>query len=259
MTSKTRALVLFADQVLSCNYAQEKSILEQTQHNNLDQIASLGCTAKLHVRTTTQQHVAQLLGIFETKPQEQQESQIEQPLNKMNVFVWSNQTQVQTLCQQNHHSRFATFADDSLPNAQQVAQKLSEHDLVLLHRNGMDNAAACISYMDELVQHFAQDASIYLVIVASFAHVPDSNEKPAVPTFVPPQSYCLLHNQIVPHVRHQFPMVAVYHQDKVTRKDKNTQFTEASCLMHAGMGSLLADRFLFEIAYKLGFTPKYGA
>jgi hypothetical protein len=43
------------------------------------------------------------------------------------------------------------------------------------------------------------------------------------------------------------------------RKDRVDEFNVATIEAHGGGGCILAERMLFEIAYKIDKAPKYGA
>lgn len=55
------------------------------------------------------------------------------------------------------------------------------------------------------------------------------------------------------------PLLVVRRLPGVMRRDKATRCSVAECLSKGGMGCILADRLIPEIAYKLGRAPKYGA
>lgn len=54
-------------------------------------------------------------------------------------------------------------------------------------------------------------------------------------------------------------LLAVHLHIGSTRKDLVTQFTEREIAQLGANGRDLIDFFIPELAYKLGFTPKYGS
>ena len=55
--------------------------------------------------------------------------------------------------------------------------------------------------------------------------------------------------------------IAMYHHDGTVRRDAARRFSVEEYVgrNRAGLGTVLADRFLLELAFKLGRAPKYGA
>ncbi|GJP55605.1 hypothetical protein CLOM_g14554 [Closterium sp. NIES-68] len=81
---------------------------------------------------------------------------------------------------------------------------------------------------------------------------------PRVP-FVPRQSYELRGDEPVKGVRHHHPLLVTRHLPAVTRCDEATRFGMQECLQNGGDRAILADRFIYEVAFKLWRYPKYGA
>ena len=57
----------------------------------------------------------------------------------------------------------------------------------------------------------------------------------------------------------RFPLLAAYHLDGHSRRDRVQAFTEADIGRNAGLGAILAYHFFPEVAYWLGHANKYGA
>ena len=55
--------------------------------------------------------------------------------------------------------------------------------------------------------------------------------------------------------------IALYHHDGTVRRDAARRFSAEEYVLRnrAGLGTVLADRFMLELAFKLGRAPKYGA
>lgn len=80
-----------------------------------------------------------------------------------------------------------------------------------------------------------------------------------LPALRPRQSYTMKAGKPVEGIREDYPLLAVYHQVAVTRRDQVQQFEFEEFRERAGNLVMLADRFLYEVAFKLWKAPKYGA
>jgi len=60
-------------------------------------------------------------------------------------------------------------------------------------------------------------------------------------------------------IREDYPLLAVYNQVAVTRRDQVQHFLFEDFKKSAGNLVILVDRFLYEVAFKLWKAPKYGA
>ncbi|CAI7930885.1 unnamed protein product [Closterium sp. NIES-54] len=77
--------------------------------------------------------------------------------------------------------------------------------------------------------------------------------------FVPRQSYELRGDEPVEAIRRHHPLLVTRHLPAVTRCDEATRFGMQECIQNGGDRAILADRFIYEIAFKLWRYPKYGA
>ncbi|CAM6030574.1 unnamed protein product [Sphagnum balticum] len=111
---------------------------------------------------------------------------------------------------------------------------------------------------------------LFLVTVLGYGdlktHVPvpptlkqDHSLHPDLEKLWPRQSYTVKAGKPVDGIREDYPLLAVYNQVAVTRRDKVTAFGFEEFKKHGGNGTILADRFLYEVAFKLWKAPKYGA
>ncbi|CAI5974294.1 unnamed protein product [Closterium sp. NIES-65] len=84
---------------------------------------------------------------------------------------------------------------------------------------------------------------------------------PCVPrmAFVPWQSYELRGDEPVEAIRRHHPLLVTRHLPAVTRCDEATRFGMQECIQNGGDRAILADRFIYEVAFKLWRYPKYGA
>ncbi|XP_074571182.1 uncharacterized protein LOC141827761 [Curcuma longa] len=75
----------------------------------------------------------------------------------------------------------------------------------------------------------------------------------------PRQSYTMKGGNILPDIRHHHPMLIAQWQEGVTRRDIAMRFCFDDFRERGGNLAILADRFLYEVAFKLWKAPKYGA
>lgn len=75
----------------------------------------------------------------------------------------------------------------------------------------------------------------------------------------PRQSYQLSGDKSVADVRDHHPLLVAHCLEGVTRRDDAQVFGVRECRDHGGDSTILADRFLHELAFKLWRAPKYGA
>jgi len=91
------------------------------------------------------------------------------------------------------------------------------------------------------------------------------SEPPALPKSIPsgiyiPLQSCMIKDglpfsPLIPE-RH---MLVSYHHLSTTRTDKIQNWNEDEIRYNAGNGTILIDRFMHEVAFKLGKLPKYGS
>lgn len=167
----------------------------------------------------------------------------------------------------------------------------SKFDLVIVHiaptlkvkeAGNCDNSAspanalewinALVGEITEIVHHGTAAASrLYLSLVLSYGSVsPDKTDdssllvsseeiSPSLASLCPRQSYTMKSGKPLDDVRHHHPMLVVQHQQAVTRCDDAKTFSFEDFQEHGGNLAILADRLLYEIAFKLWKAPKYGA
>lgn len=75
----------------------------------------------------------------------------------------------------------------------------------------------------------------------------------------PRQSYTMKGGKILTDIRHHHPMLIAQWQEGVTRKDLSKSYSFEEFKELGANLSILADRFLHEVAFKLWKAPKYGA
>eukprot|EP01018_Ginkgo_biloba_P020267 Gb_13267 [translate_table: standard] len=138
--------------------------------------------------------------------------------------------------------------------------------------NGLEWINALVGRIMETIQPGTAAAShLYLALVLSYGAVSsvkmdDSSLlmsleeiSPSLASLCPHQSYTMKEGKLLDHVRHHHPMLVVQQQEAVTRRDGAKRFSFEEFQEHGGNLAILADRFLYEIAFKLWKTPKYGA
>ncbi|XP_068663696.1 uncharacterized protein [Aristolochia californica] len=154
-----------------------------------------------------------------------------------------------------------------------------EYDLVLVHVRTSENAKDQLDWLNALVGGIMQIAEpgsevasrLHLSLVMSFGSVsetenqcslctlPQKHTNFALSQLFPCQSYSMKGGHLLNNIRHHHPMLIAQWQEAVTRKDMVETFSFEDFEEHGGNLSILADRFLHEIAFKLWKTPKYGA
>lgn len=131
---------------------------------------------------------------------------------------------------------------------------------------------ALVGEIMEIMHHSTAVASrLYLSLVLSYGSVsPDKTDdssllisseeiSPNLASLCPCQSYTMKLGKPLDDVRHHHPMLVVQHQQAVTRRDGAKKFSFEDFQEHGGNLAILADRLLYEIAFKLWKAPKYGA
>jgi hypothetical protein len=151
------------------------------------------------------------------------------------------------------------------------------NELVFLHLDGSSSGTG-IEYLNSLIG-CVQDASkegslayghLFLVVVLGYGDAalganggPSFKEEIALPSELaalrPVQSYTMKTGKAVEGIREDYPLLAVYNQVAVTRRDEVQKFTFDDFKKQAGNLVMLVDRFLYEVSFKLWKAPKYGA
>ncbi|KAI5072222.1 hypothetical protein GOP47_0012933 [Adiantum capillus-veneris] len=182
-----------------------------------------------------------------------------------------------------------TFANVAPELLQLLGLSTSENsdnfELVLLHVSGGSSDGASREYLNWIdaiigeVRALMQPATkandhLYLALVLSYATEAASQANlegrelqsahwHSLPTSIrsirPQQTYKMKDGKPIDDVRDHHPMLVVHQMDGVTRRDLATslgfeEFCKNGCNL-----TILADRFLHELAFKLWKAPKYGA
>lgn len=151
-----------------------------------------------------------------------------------------------------------------------------ENELVFLHLDGKKSGSE--AFLDSFigcVQEESKEGSLaygrlLFVVVLGYgdakgesSSVPSLREEvelpPALAALRPRQSYTMKAGKPVEGIREEYPLLAVYNQVAVTRRDEVQSFLLEDFKKRAGNLVMLADRFLYEVAFKLWKAPKYGA
>ncbi|CAM6099692.1 unnamed protein product [Calypogeia fissa] len=153
-------------------------------------------------------------------------------------------------------------------------------DLLLLHLSAKEHLCSKqVDWVDALLgalQASAQAGTkagshLYLIVVLGFGPVESSKDDgyplvvsderlaPKLVELFPQQSYKRKGGHPVEDVREHHPLLAAYQLDSVTRRDDVKMFGYDEFQKSSGNLTILVDRFLHEIAFKLWKSPKYGA
>lgn len=149
----------------------------------------------------------------------------------------------------------------------------ADFDLVFVHigANDLDYANSLVGRILQVAQPGSETASrLHLTLIMSYGAVTmddpnlslvslqdgsDSN----LQSLFPRQSYTLKGVNPRKSIRHHYPILIAQWQDAVTRKDLVQEFSFSDFIKNCGNLAIPADRFLYEIAFKLWKAPKYGA
>lgn len=153
-------------------------------------------------------------------------------------------------------------------------------DLVFVHigaheeesaNNDLDYANSLVGRILQLAQPGSEIASrLHLSLVMSYGALTvddpnlslvslKGNNNSDLHSLFPCQSYTL--KGVLPRsgIRHHCPILVAQWQDAVTRKDMVQEFSFTEFRKNCGNLAIAADRFFYEIAFKLWKAPKYGA
>lgn len=160
------------------------------------------------------------------------------------------------------------------------ALDMDHFDLVFVHlgANVKENGHHDLDYVNKLIGKILEVAQpgseigtrLHLTLVMSFrdSMADDPNlslmslndgNKSDLSLIFPRQSYTLKGVNLRNGIRHHCPMLIAQWQDGVTRKDMAEEFSFSEFRKHGGNLAMPADRFLYEVAFKLWKAPKYGA
>lgn len=230
-------------QVLS----DEKDILKETKRIGLDLLAQSGSTTLLKLRERTNQSVSiqeiqQLLGIYEgfdlkTLYENMKTSII---TTDDEIFDYSKTLPL------NETKKVSMDKNEILLNISN-----SKSDMIIVN---FVKDTKSISIVDEILQEIF-DKDYYIGVLMTFDKLQQIKEE----NRLIPQSYSKFKGKNIENIRiHSPAILCIYHKERM-RKDYNTEFTIQSCFENNGNGTILMDQLLTELAYKLGFAPKYGA
>ncbi|GAB4854438.1 hypothetical protein Ancab_023021 [Ancistrocladus abbreviatus] len=152
------------------------------------------------------------------------------------------------------------------------ALETNQFDLVFVH------IGPHAEYMNNLVGQILQNVQpgseigsrLHFSLLASYGTALEDNPNISllcahernnsdISVIYPLQSYTMKGGKPRTDIRHQCPMLVAQWQDAVTRKDMVEVFSFNDFRKHSGNLAIPADRFLYEIAFKLWKAPKYGA
>ncbi|KAJ0090876.1 hypothetical protein Patl1_13020 [Pistacia atlantica] len=162
-----------------------------------------------------------------------------------------------------------------------------QYDLVFLHIGAGEKmvherqkaVANDVEYINSLVggiMQIAQPGSevgsrLHLSVLMSYGCVSEADDSDLsvlistdeknsfLSKLIPHQSYTMKGENPRNDVRHHCPMLIAQWQYAVTRKDMAEKFSFKDFKEHGGNLVIPADRFLYEVAFKLWKAPKYGA
>uniref|UniRef100_A0A7C8ZRC2 Uncharacterized protein n=2 Tax=Opuntia streptacantha TaxID=393608 RepID=A0A7C8ZRC2_OPUST len=153
-------------------------------------------------------------------------------------------------------------------------------DLVFLHLGAhiKENGQHEVECMNSLIGSILQAAQprseigsrLHLSVVMSYGSVMEDDPNLSLmslqdgnssgySSLLPRQSYTLKGVNLRNGIRHHNPMLIAQWQDAVTRKDLAEDFSFNEFRKHSGNLAIPADRFVYEVAFKLWKAPKYGA
>jgi len=224
------------------------------------------------------------------------ESHVELLLNNIDSTTTATATTSTTLSDQfdviykNHNNNNNNNNNNNKNHRTNDEQEQQEWDTIMFHINFdlIDNQMECIKQLDQSMMNntnntsSSSSSSLLKIIIASYHHHHHHTTTSTTSTtstssnnnnnnschdqsalsllYRPIQSYTWkeshdLNGQISSH----HPMYCIWHHNTSTRRDYNEQLTEKACESRAGHGSILADHFFGELAYKMCFSDKYGA
>lgn len=160
---------------------------------------------------------------------------------------------------------------------------MNTFELVLLHIEGGIGVQESIDWIDALVgevkllmQPGTKAADhLYLALTLGYgdaAFIENKSDTTALPSleqldalrqdltaFRPLQTYRMKDGILLDDIRDHHPLLVVHQMDGVTRRDEAKELSFEEFYKKCGNLTILADRFLHEIAFKLWKAPKYGA
>jgi len=264
-------------------------------NNSLQNNSNNNCNNNNNTSSGKFNELAQLLGVAVNNCEVKED--FEAQLSGLKVTVASNNAEaVSFLQQQAKHERtlsfspatmaadllvssiilpnlFPTTSSSSSSSASSQQQQQHQCNVFIVHfdANKNDNEQQqqeeqkCIIYLNSVAQvllsQLSNTVNFEIIIVAKFNNngtVLEQQTSNKKPTFYPVQSTRYLLGTPV-ETEDNIRLVASYYHEIMARRDTITQFEEEECMAKAGNGSVLAVRFLAELAYRLGFSAKYGA
>ncbi|KAL5207770.1 hypothetical protein ABZP36_032205 [Zizania latifolia] len=165
-------------------------------------------------------------------------------------------------------------------------QEASEFDLVFLHvalentnsKLGKLGMKTDLNWLEKLVGAIMEAAlvnsaiasRIHVSVILSYGSAAENKNEFSISNsstetdsdlnlLRPCQSYAMKAGNTLDDVRNHHPMLLAQWQEGVTRSDLTKGFSFEEFIKHSGNLSMLAERFLHEVAFKLWKAPKYGA
>eukprot|EP00252_Welwitschia_mirabilis_P000994 TRINITY_DN10977_c0_g1_i1.p1 TRINITY_DN10977_c0_g1~~TRINITY_DN10977_c0_g1_i1.p1 ORF type:complete len:333 (-),score=59.33 TRINITY_DN10977_c0_g1_i1:155-1153(-) len=189
-----------------------------------------------------------------------------------------------------HVAAFKLLSMLGIKSSESAPAMTNEFELVFVHlgsnsleRKGNDcsgfSSANSLWWIDSLIGavleilHHCDEAAncLHLSAVLSYGAVaPEKTNdasllcfseslSPSLSVLYPRQSYTMKSGKQLNNVRNHHPLLVTQYQRAVTRSDEAKEFSFKEFQENGGNISILADNFLYEIAFKLWKAPKYGA
>jgi 2,3-bisphosphoglycerate-independent phosphoglycerate mutase len=235
----------------------------------------------------------QLLGIYGSN--ESLPAKLEHSYHNLKIGIVTNNQDLRVALCKNHsvneNDVVHVSVDHESSQVEQISEAVeqlfkSDHDLVIFNLSLHNYAkgeegekkftlrSEGISFLDQVLNSVTkQRENLYLSVIMTHggpltalqlqkeqekATNVKQRQQPSYGFPFPLQSFQILAGKRIENVRFLYPMIASYYHETETRKDNAKRFTERECERGANL-SILADHFLPEIGYKLGYTSKYGA
>ncbi|XP_024531429.1 uncharacterized protein LOC9633512 isoform X2 [Selaginella moellendorffii] len=276
----SRSVVIFGDGFLPHVAAQ---------HSNLHSLASDGCCGFLALRSPaasdgnrSAEALIQLLDLYDADKEGKSFQTVSERFMGMNAALVTNSEQAVAVGSKAGFvvSRFQDLHEGI--GAEDMPSKFlgmvgvgdsaggKPFDLLFLHLvadNDLEKSPAISTeWMDSLVGKLknAPAKNLLLVLILGYGNALSEVE---IPEFIdqqlrqlrPRQSYSIKGGKPVEDISKDCSLLAVFHQKAVTRRDHCTCLQLEEFRQKCGNLTILADRFLHEVAFKLWKAPKYGA
>lgn len=265
-----RALVIYGDGAMPA---------VTPQHEHLHRLAATGSCGFLALRTlppTVDREAFELSQLLDLVDDSNSPSMAERFMGLKSTFLTTSEpssvgAKFSTAAQLPDTSDPAAVASNllGLLGFTESSAKETPNELVFVHVTGSDPTLVndlVGSVLDSSKEGSLAYGRLFLVVVLGYGdargrleNVPSFKQESELPELRPRQSYTMKAGKPVEGIREDYPLLAVYHQVAVTRRDQVQQFEFEEFRKRAGNLVMLADRFLYEVAFKLWKAPKYGA